>query len=66
MVTVVFTVLAALSGMERKYSRDRIFKGQESARKHGNPVAGTWTIKATVRASGSDQVTVETTVTIRR
>ncbi|MGW2767741.1 recombinase family protein [Streptomyces sp. NPDC001275] len=30
---VVFTVLAALSGMEREYIRDRTLEGHESARK---------------------------------
>ncbi|MFC9620069.1 recombinase family protein [Streptomyces sp. NPDC056930] len=32
---IVFTVLAALSGMEREYIRDRTLEGHESARKRG-------------------------------
>ncbi|MGW3627023.1 recombinase family protein [Streptomyces sp. NPDC000880] len=36
---VVFTVLAALSGMEREYIRDRTLEGHESARKRGRPSA---------------------------
>jgi DNA invertase Pin-like site-specific DNA recombinase len=32
---VVFTVLAALSGMEREYIRDRTLEGHESARARG-------------------------------
>jgi hypothetical protein len=35
---VVFTVLAALSGMERKYIRDRTLEGHESAR--GKSIGG--------------------------
>ncbi len=37
---VVFTVLAALSGMEREYIRDRILEGHESARARGKPIGG--------------------------
>ena len=37
---VVFTVLAALSGMEREYIRDRTLEGHESARKHGKTIGG--------------------------
>ncbi|WET82990.1 recombinase family protein [Amycolatopsis sp. QT-25] len=36
---IVFTVLAALSGMEREYIRDRILEGQESARARGKALA---------------------------
>ncbi|MEO3853801.1 recombinase family protein [Acrocarpospora sp. B8E8] len=37
---VVFTVLAALSGMEREYIRDRTLEGHESARKNGKAIGG--------------------------
>lgn len=37
---VVFTVLAALSGMEREYIRDRTLEGQESARARGKSIGG--------------------------
>ncbi|MGP3931937.1 recombinase family protein [Nonomuraea sp. KM88] len=37
---VVFTVLAALSGMEREYIRDRALQGHESARKNGKAIGG--------------------------
>ncbi|WP_331755592.1 recombinase family protein [Streptomyces sp. NBC_01643] len=37
---IVFTVLAALSGMEREYIRDRTLEGHESARKHGKTIGG--------------------------
>lgn len=37
---VVFTVLAALSGMEREYIRDRTLEGQESARRRGKSIGG--------------------------
>ncbi|HEX4811873.1 MAG TPA: recombinase family protein, partial [Nonomuraea sp.] len=37
---VVFTVLAALSGMEREYIRDRTLEGHESARKNGKGIGG--------------------------
>ncbi|MEU0023538.1 recombinase family protein [Streptomyces rochei] len=37
---VVFTVLAALSGMEREYIRDRTLEGHESARKRGKSIGG--------------------------
>jgi DNA invertase Pin-like site-specific DNA recombinase len=37
---VVFTVLAALSGMEREYIRDRTLEGHESARKRGKIIGG--------------------------
>ncbi|WP_243740733.1 recombinase family protein [Streptomyces sp. 8K308] len=36
---VVLTVLAALSGMEREYIRDRTLEGHESARKRARPSA---------------------------
>jgi hypothetical protein len=36
---IVFIVLAALSGMEREYIRDRTLKGHESARARGRPSA---------------------------
>jgi DNA invertase Pin-like site-specific DNA recombinase len=37
---VVFTVLAALSGMEREYIRDRTLEGHESARNRGKSIGG--------------------------
>ncbi|MFI7709244.1 recombinase family protein [Nonomuraea sp. NPDC049480] len=37
---VVFTVLAALSGMEREYIRDRNLEGHEAARKNGKAIGG--------------------------
>ncbi|MGJ6969623.1 recombinase family protein [Streptosporangium sp. G11] len=37
---IVFTVLAALSGMEREYIRDRTLEGHESARTRGKTVGG--------------------------
>ncbi|WP_199565486.1 recombinase family protein [Spongiactinospora rosea] len=37
---VVFTVPAALSGMERKYIRDRTLEGHESARARGKTIGG--------------------------
>ncbi|MCW2876199.1 MAG: Resolvase [Sphaerisporangium sp.] len=37
---VVFTVLAALSGMEREYIRDRTLEGHESARNRGKTIGG--------------------------
>ncbi|MEV0075603.1 recombinase family protein [Nocardia neocaledoniensis] len=37
---VVFTVLAALSGMEREYIRDRTLEGHESARARGKSIGG--------------------------
>ena len=37
---IVFTVLAALSGMEREYIRDRTLEGQESARTRGKTIGG--------------------------
>ncbi|MEV7010746.1 recombinase family protein [Streptosporangium sp. NPDC051022] len=37
---IVFTVLAALSGMEREYIRDRTLEGQESARARGKSIGG--------------------------
>jgi len=37
---VVFTVLAALSGMEREYIRDRTLEGHESARTRGKVIGG--------------------------
>lgn len=37
---IVFTVLAALSGTEREYIRDRTWEGQESARRRGKSTGG--------------------------
>ncbi|MEU9623621.1 hypothetical protein [Streptomyces sp. NPDC048155] len=37
---IVFTVLAAVSGMEREYIRDRTLEGHESARKRGKTIGG--------------------------
>jgi DNA invertase Pin-like site-specific DNA recombinase len=37
---IVFTVLAALSGMEREYIRDRTLEGHESARRRGKAIGG--------------------------
>ncbi len=37
---IVFTVLAALSGMEREYIRDRTLEGHESARTRGKSIGG--------------------------
>jgi DNA invertase Pin-like site-specific DNA recombinase len=37
---VVFTVLAALSGMEREYVRDRTLEGHESARARAKAIGG--------------------------
>jgi len=37
---VVFTVLAAVSGMEREYVRDRTLEGHESARARGKTIGG--------------------------
>lgn len=37
---IVFTVLAALSGMEREYIRDRTLEGHESARTRGKRIGG--------------------------
>jgi DNA invertase Pin-like site-specific DNA recombinase len=37
---IVFTVLAALSGMEREYIRDRTLEGHESAQKRGKTIGG--------------------------
>ena len=37
---VVFTVLAALSGMEREYIRDKTLQGHESARNRGKNIGG--------------------------
>jgi DNA invertase Pin-like site-specific DNA recombinase len=34
----MFTVLAALSGMEREYTRDRTLEGHESARKRSKAI----------------------------
>ena len=36
----MFTVLAALSGMEREYIRDRSLEGHESARARGKAIGG--------------------------
>ncbi|MFI5525459.1 recombinase family protein [Streptomyces platensis] len=37
---MVFTVLAAMSGMEREYIRDRTLEGHASARKRGKAIGG--------------------------
>ncbi|MFE5739701.1 recombinase family protein [Streptomyces celluloflavus] len=37
---IVFTVLAAMSGMEREYIRDGTLDGHESARKRGRTIGG--------------------------
>lgn len=37
---IVFTVLAALSGMDREYIRDRTLEGHESARARGKAIGG--------------------------
>ncbi|MFC4497883.1 recombinase family protein [Streptomyces ovatisporus] len=37
---VVFSVLAAMSGMEREYIREKTLDGQESARKRGKTIGG--------------------------
>ena len=37
---MVFTVLAALSGMEHEYVRDRTLEGHESARARGKAIGG--------------------------
>ncbi|MEV5559379.1 Rid family hydrolase [Nonomuraea wenchangensis] len=37
---IVFTVLSALSGMEREYIRDRTLEGHEPARRHGKRIGG--------------------------
>lgn len=37
---IVFTVLAAMSGMEREYIRDRTLEGHESARRRGKTIGG--------------------------
>ncbi|MCX4964172.1 recombinase family protein [Streptomyces sp. NBC_00654] len=37
---IVFTVLAAMSGMEREYIRDRTLEGHESARNRGKTIGG--------------------------
>lgn len=37
---IVFTVLAALSGMEREYIRDRTLEGHEAARARGKHIGG--------------------------
>jgi DNA invertase Pin-like site-specific DNA recombinase len=36
----VFTVLAAMSGMDREYIRDRTLEGHESARARGKNIGG--------------------------
>ncbi|MGY4919473.1 hypothetical protein ACWD9K_30410 [Streptomyces sp. 900116325] len=36
----MFAVLAAMSGMEREYIRDRTLEGHESARKRGKTIGG--------------------------
>ncbi|UKY48345.1 recombinase family protein [Streptomyces inhibens] len=37
---IVFTALAAMSGMEREYIRGRTLEGHESARKRGKTIGG--------------------------
>ncbi|MEU0837678.1 hypothetical protein [Streptomyces sp. NPDC005969] len=37
---IVLTVLAAMSGIEREYIRDRTLGSQESARKRGKAIGG--------------------------
>ena len=37
---IVFTVLAAMAGRERKYIRDRTLEGHESARRRGKTIGG--------------------------
>lgn len=37
---IVFTVLAAVSGKEREYIRDRTLEGHDSARKRGKAIGG--------------------------
>ncbi|MFJ2032316.1 recombinase family protein [Streptosporangium sp. NPDC087985] len=37
---IVFTLLAALAGMEREYIRDRTLEGHESARTRGKTIGG--------------------------
>ncbi|MFD4172823.1 recombinase family protein [Streptomyces anulatus] len=37
---IVFTVLAAISGMERECVRDRTLEGHETARKRGKTIGG--------------------------
>jgi hypothetical protein len=37
---IVFTVLAAMSGMEREYIRNRTMEGHESARRRGKTIGG--------------------------
>lgn len=39
---IMFTGLAAMSGMEREYIRDRTLEGHESARKRGKIIGGAW------------------------
>lgn len=45
---VVFTVLAALSGMEREYIRDRTLEGHESARGRGKSIGGVSVVDETM------------------
>jgi DNA invertase Pin-like site-specific DNA recombinase len=47
---VVFTVLAALSGMEREYIRDRTLEGHESARARGKAIGGAAVTDEAMRA----------------
>jgi DNA invertase Pin-like site-specific DNA recombinase len=47
---IVFTVLAALSGMEREYIRDRTLEGHESARSRGKAIGGAAVIHDAVLA----------------
>ncbi|WP_084500877.1 recombinase family protein [Nocardia xishanensis] len=45
---VVFTVLAALSAMEREYIRDRTLEGHESARQRGKSIGGVSVVDETM------------------
>ncbi|WP_229739449.1 recombinase family protein [Nocardia rhizosphaerihabitans] len=47
---LVFTVLAALSGMEREYIRDRTLEGHESARGRGKSIGGVTVVDETMLA----------------
>ncbi|WP_431952154.1 recombinase family protein [Nocardia lijiangensis] len=50
---VVFTVLAALSGMEREYIRDRTLEGHESARQRGKSIGGVSVVDETMLSHGA-------------
>ncbi|MFH8586308.1 recombinase family protein [Streptomyces celluloflavus] len=47
---IVFTVLAAVSGMEREYIRDGTLDGHESARKRGRTIGGALASRTTACA----------------